>query len=93
MNDNLLVSRFLALQLEGVDPRSKIFNIVPNDHGRTQKRDFGVSVGETNFTDRETPDTIKGFRDLVLVCKMQDCYCTIRKKFRPSHQVIQVTSD
>ena len=52
------------------------FNIVSNDHGRTQ-----VSVGKTNFTDHHTPDTIKGFRDSVPVCKMHDCYCTISKNF------------
>ena len=40
----------------GCRPRSEKFNIVSNDHGRTQKRDFCVSVGKTNFTDHHTPD-------------------------------------
>ena len=34
---------------------------VSNDHGRTQKFDFCVSVVKTNFTDDHTPDTINGF--------------------------------
>ena len=54
-------------------------NIVSNDHGRTQKSDFSVSVGKNNFTDHHTPDTMNGFRESVLVCKIHDCYCTIRK--------------
>ena len=84
----------MSLRLEGeetlkyrlsVGPPSKKFNIVSNDHGRTQKCDFCVSVGKTNFTDYHTPDTINGFRDSVLVCKMHDCYCTIRKNFEHFH--------
>ena len=47
--------------------------------------DFCVSVGKTNFTDHHTPDTIKGFKDFVLVCKMHDCYCTIRENFEHFH--------
>ena len=42
----------LSLQLEGVvsvGPSSEKFNIVSNDHGRTQKSDFCVSVGKTNL--------------------------------------------
>ena len=76
----------LSLQLEGVvslGPSSEKFNIVSNDHGRTQKCDF--CVGKTNFTDRHTPDTINGFRNSVLVCKMHDCYCTIHKNFEHFH--------
>ena len=42
--------------------------------------DFCVSVCKTNFTDHHTPDTRHDFRDLVLVCKRHDCYCT--QKFR-----------
>ena len=79
-----------------VGPRSEKFNIVSNDHGRTQKYDFCVSVRKTNFTDHRTPDIIHGFRDSVLVCKMHDCYCTISKNFEHfysfpsvSHQAIQ----
>ena len=66
-------------------PRSEKFNIVSNDHGRTQKCDFCVSVGETNFTDYHTSDTTNGFRDSVLVCKTHDCYCTISKNFEHFH--------
>ena len=41
-----------------VSPRLEKVNIVNNDHGRTQKSDFLVSVGKTNFTDHHTPDTV-----------------------------------
>ena len=80
-----------------VRPRSEKFNIVSNDHGRTQKCDFCVSVVKTNFADHHTPDTINGFRDSFLVCKMHNFYCTIGKNFehfhsflliRPSHQAM-----
>ena len=54
-----------------VGPRSKKLNIVTNDHGRTQKSDFCVSVGKINFTDNHTPDAINGFRDSILVSKIQ----------------------
>ena len=33
------------------------FKIISNDHGRTQKYGFCVSVGKTNFTVHDTPDT------------------------------------
>ena len=66
-------------------PRSEKFNIVSNGHGRTLKCDCGVSVGKTNFRDHHTPDTIYGFKDLVLACKMHDCYYTIRKNFEHFH--------
>ena len=39
--------------------------------------DFCVSVDKNQFTDHDTPDTINGFRDSILVSKMHDCYCTI----------------
>ena len=65
------------------------FNIVSNDHGRMQKCDFCVSVGKTNFTGHHTPDSINGFRDSVLVYKMHDSYCTIRKNFEHFHSFIQ----
>ena len=42
---------------------------------------FYVLVCKTGFTEYRTFDTINGFRDSVLVSKMCDCYCTIRKKF------------
>ena len=31
------------------------------------------------FTDHHKPNTIHGFGDLVVFCKMHDCYCNIRK--------------
>ena len=68
-----------------VGPRSEKFNIVSNDHGRTQKFDFCGSLRQTNFTDHHTPDAIKGFSDSVLVCKIHDYYCTIRKLFEHFH--------
>ena len=68
-----------------VDPRSEKFNIVSNDHGRTQECDFCISVGKTNFTDHDTPYTINVFRNSVLFCKMHDCYCTILKNFEHFH--------
>ena len=64
-----------------VGPRSEKFNIVSNDHGRTQKCDFCVSVCKTNFRDHHTTTTIHGFRDSARVYKMLDCYCTLRKNF------------
>ena len=73
------------LQIVSVGPRSEKFNIVSNDHGHTQKCDFCLSVGKTNITDHDTPDTINGFRDSVLVCKMHDRYCAIRKNFEHFH--------
>ena len=59
-----------------VGPSLEKFNIVSNDQGRTQNCDFCVSIGKTNFKDHHTPDKIHGFRDLVLVSAMHDCYCT-----------------
>ena len=64
---------------------SEKFNIVSKDYGHTQKCGFCVSVGKTNFTGYHTPDTINGFRDSILVCKMHDCHCTIRKNFQHFH--------
>ena len=47
------------------------------------------------FTDHDTPYTIDGFRDSILVCKIHDCYCRIRTNFEqhviPSH--LSDTSD
>ena len=52
----------LSLQLEEVETlkyrcvsASVRFNIVSNDHGRTQKCDFCISVCKTNFTDHHKP--------------------------------------
>ena len=61
------------IKILSVGPRSEKFNIVSNDHGCTQKCDFCVSIGKNNFTDHHTTDTIKGFSDSFLVCKMHDC--------------------
>ena len=55
-------------------PHLEKFNIVSNDHRRTQKCNFCVSVCKTNFTDHHTPDTIHIFSDSILVCKMHDSY-------------------
>ena len=77
----MIFSLLLSLRLEGVKttkyccvcrPRLEKFNIVSNDHGRTKKCNFSVSVGKTNLQ-TITPDTIYSFRDSVLVCKMNDC--------------------
>ena len=65
-----------------------MFDIVSNDHGRAQKGYFCVSVCKTNFIDHHTPDTIDGFRDSVLVCKMYDYYCMIRKIFEHFHSFL-----
>ena len=58
---------FLSQRLEGVEtlkyrcvrlPHLEKFNIVSNDHGRTQKCDFCIPVCKANFTDHHTPHTI-----------------------------------
>ena len=63
--------------------RSEKFNIVSNDHGRMLNCDFCIPVCKTDFTDHHTLlrswNTIHGFRDSVLVCKMYNCM--IRKNF------------
>ena len=64
---------------------SEKFNTVSNEHGRTQKCNFCVSFDKTSFTDHHTPDTINGFKDSILVCKMHGSNCTIRKNFRHFH--------
>ena len=75
-----------------VDSCLEKFNVVSNDHGRTQKCNFCVSFFKTDFTDHHTPDTINGCWDSVLVCKILDGYCTIRKNFEhpsiPCHHAI-----
>ena len=89
-------TRFLSLWLEGeqtwvvsVGPPSEKFNMVNNDHWRTLKCNFCGSVGKTNFTEHDMPDAINGFRDSVLVCKMHDCYCTLRKNSFSSSLLIK----
>ena len=69
--------------LLSVGIRSEKFNIVSNDHGRMQKWDFCISVCKTNFTGHHTPNTIDGFGDSVLVCKMHSCM--IHKNFELFH--------
>ena len=71
-----------------VGPRLEMFNIVSNNHGRTQKCDFCVSVCKANFTDHDTPARRHGLTDSVLVCKMHDCYCTIRNNFERFHSLL-----
>ena len=39
-----------------VGPHSKKFDIVSNEHGRTQKCDFCNSACKINFTDHHTPE-------------------------------------
>ena len=89
-------TRFLSLWLEGeqtwvvsVGPPSEKFNMVNNDHWRTLKCNFCGSVGKTNFTEHDMPDAINGFRDSVLVCKLHDCYCTLRKNSFSSSLLIK----
>ena len=94
---------YLSLRLERVEtlkyccvcrPLSEKFNIVSNNHGRTQKCNFGVLVCKTNFADHHTPDTINGFRDSVLLCKMQTAtvrYAKICSISIPSHKVMQAS--
>ena len=96
----------LSLRLEGeetlkyhfvFEPRSEKFTIVSNDHGHTEKGDLCVSVCKTNFRDHHTPNTIQGFTDSLLVCKMYDCknmqksvkYAQISSIFIPSLQAMQ----
>ena len=87
-------THYISVRLEGVEtlkyhcvcrPSLEKFNIVSNDHGRTQKCNFCVLVGNTNLTDHHTPDTINSFRDSTLGCKMHDCYCIISKNFEHCH--------
>ena len=49
-----------------VGPHLEKFNIVSNDHERTRKCDFCVSIGKINFTDHDKPDATNGFGDSVL---------------------------
>ena len=64
-------------------PRLEEFNIVSNNHERTQKCNFCVSVRKSNFTDHHTPNTIHSFRYSVLVCKLHDCM--MHKNFEHFH--------
>ena len=66
--------RDIKIPLSQSAQHAEEFNIVSNDHGRTQKCNFCVSVCKTNFTDHHTPNIMNGFRDSVLVCKMHDRY-------------------
>ena len=71
-----------------VGRRLEMFNIVSNNHGRTQKCDFCVSVCKAKITDHHTPARRHGLTDSVLVCKMHDCYCTIRNNFERFHSLL-----
>ena len=94
---------YLSLRLERVEalkyrcvcrPRSEKFNIISNDHGRVQKCNFCVLVCKTNFADHHTPDTINGFRDSVLLCKMQTAtvrYAKISSISIPCHKAMQAS--
>ena len=73
-----------------VGRHSEKFNTVSNDHGRPQMCDFCVSIGITNFADRDTPVKINGFRYSFLVCKMPNSYRKISKNFEHFHQAIAV---
>ena len=87
---------FLSLQLEGVEtskyccvcrpPFGKVL-YSSNDHGRTRKCDFCISICKTNLADNHifmrSWNTIHNFRDSVLVCKMYDFM--IRKNFEHFH--------
>ena len=42
---------------------------------------FGKFRARKYFTDHQTPYTTHGFGDSVLVCKIHDCYYTLRKYF------------
>ena len=84
--------KLMSLPLEGEEtlkyrcacrPSLEKLYIVSNDHRRTQKYDFCVSVCKTNFTDHHIFNTIHCFRDSVLVCKMHDCM--IRKMLEHFH--------
>ena len=80
----------LSLRLEGVEtlkyrcvcwsPFGKVYfsKQRPWTHAKVR---FLYFNWKNQFIDHDTPDTINGFRDSVLVCKMHDCYCTIRKSF------------
>ena len=94
-----LISYFLSLRLEGEEtlkyrcvcrppPRTERFNIVSNDHGRTQKYPLWEFEVRKYFTDHHIPYTTHGFGDSVLVGKIHDCYCRIPKnleQYIPSH--------
>ena len=71
-----------------------MFNIVSNDHGRTQKRDFCVSVGKTNLTDHHTPDTINDLGIQFWFVKCTTATVRYTKLFIisiPSHQAFPST--
>ena len=49
---------------------------------------FAFQCVKTSLTEHQTPDTVHGFRDSVLVCKIHDCYCTIRKNLEEVWQLL-----
>ena len=75
--------------------RSEKFNIVSNDHGRTQK--FLRAVCKTNFTDHKTSATMHSFRDSILVVLEIQEYKTATVRYAkissisiPCHRSMQV---
>ena len=82
---SLWVSSKHALKYRSVCwTRLEKFNIVSNNHGRTQKCNFCVSVRKSNFTNHHAPNnTIHSFRYSVLVCKLHDCM--MHKNFEHFH--------
>ena len=58
---------------------SEKFNIVSNDHGRTEKCDFCVLVCKINFTDHCTPDLDIRFRSVTFTP------VTVRKNSKHLH--------
>ena len=46
---------------------------------------FAFQLTKLILQTNRTSDIISDFRDVVLVCKMHDCYCTIRKYFEHFH--------
>ena len=67
------------------------FNIVSNNHGRTQKCDFCASIDKSNFADHHTTYKINSFMDSSLICRLYNCYCAapypkISSITIPSHQ-------
>ena len=45
-------------------------------------------VGKISFANHDTTDAVDVFGDSVLVCKINDCYYTIRKNFGHFHSFL-----
>ena len=73
-----------------VGPRLEKFHIVSNNHEHTQKCDYCVSVGKTNFTDHHTPDTITALGIQLWSVKYKNCkHLFPFLLIRPIHQAMQ----